>query len=148
MPVRIGQRREEADQHRSRRELRDLVGGRPADADDRLGSGEQLAARDDSAPAAAYSASEKPAWRARALLDRDREAGAHEPPDRVGDERDPALAGFGLFRDGDPHGDATLRKREGNRHPLWKPSTVGSLLATFSTLSRLGIRLFAATQPE
>ena len=46
-PVRVGQRREEADQHRPRRELGDLVGGRPADADDRLGAGEQLAARDD-----------------------------------------------------------------------------------------------------
>ena len=72
-------------------------------------SGEELAARDDSAPAAAYSASGKPRQCACALLDCDREAGAHEPPDRVGDERYPALAGFGLFRDDDPHGDATLR---------------------------------------
>jgi HD-GYP domain-containing protein (c-di-GMP phosphodiesterase class II) len=117
----------------SRRELGSLVCGRPADADDCLGSGKELAARDDIGARRLILSIREARLGARALFDSDRKAGAHEPPDRVGDERYPALAGFGLFRDDDPHRDATLRKREGNRHPLWKPSGVGSLLTTFST---------------
>jgi hypothetical protein len=48
------------------------------------------------------------------VLDRDLEAGAHEARDRIGDERDPALARCRLTEDGDSH-DATLREGIGSR---------------------------------
>src|SRR6185503_6603200 len=131
--LRVGERGEEADQHRSRCKLRNLLRARPADPDDRLGVRKELATREDVRTGRFVLGVREAGKRTRALLDSDREAGADEPPDRVGDERYPALAGFGLFRDDDSHEGATLRKREGNGQPLWKPSSVGSLLATFST---------------
>ena len=82
-----------------------------------------------SAPAAAYSSSVKPRGEAGVALDRERESRRGELADSVGDERDPALAGAGLFRDCDPHEDRTLRRsadgEEGNRRPLWKVGHCG-----------------------
>ncbi len=108
-PGRIAERGEEADEDDPRRELCNLVGRGPGDADDGLRARQQLAAVDDVGAGGRVVGVREPGGRARASLDCDREARRGQAPDRVGHERHPALAGAGFFRDCDPHGERTLR---------------------------------------
>ena len=137
---RVGERREEADQHRAR--ARAARPRRPSAL--RPARPPRLRR---AAPRAATTSRPRPRTRRPRSRPRRprparprREARAVEPPDRVGDERDAALAGSGLFRDADPHGAPTLRSHavggKGTGARPGKPCAVGSLLATFSDRAR------------
>ena len=136
IPARVRERREEADEDGPGRERGDVLSGRSGDPDNHLRACEQVAAGDDVGAGGRVLVVREPCSRARVALDRDREAGGREPPDRIGHERHPLLAGAGFFRDCDPHGEqlygAGQSARKGTGAGPGNPRPVGSLLATFS----------------
>ena len=98
----------------------DLLGGRPRDADDRVGAAVQLAPCPQDRTGGCVVLVEEAGCCACSAFDDDLETGSREPPDRLGYERDPAFAGGGLTRNDDAHGTNVregISVREGNLTP-------------------------------